>query len=98
MEDRQSKHKGELNFMAALDDEIAALTAQVKNATTVEASAKALIDGFQAQLKAATDAAAAAGASPEQLASFTTLGSSLDSASSDLAASVAANTPAAPTA
>ena len=81
--------------MAALDDKIAALTAQVTNDTTVEGSAKKLIDGFAAQLAAAVAAAAAAGATPAQLDQLTQLGAALDSASADLAASVAANTVAA---
>ena len=46
--------------MAALDDQITALTAQVKANTDVENSALVLINGFSAQLATAVAAAAAA--------------------------------------
>ena len=78
--------------MAALDDEITQLTAQVANDTTVEGSAVTLIDGFAAQLAAAVAAAAAAGATPAQLASLQALGTALTNNNTSLAAAVAANT------
>ena len=82
--------------MAALDDKIAALTAEVANNTSVEKSAAALINGFAKQLADAVAAAQAAGATPAQLQSLTDLSTSLAANDSDLAAAVAANTPAAP--
>lgn len=81
---------------SALGTEIAALTVQVTNDTSVEASATTMIAGFSAQLAAAIAAAQAAGATPDQLASLTALGGDLDTGSAALAAAVAANTPAAP--
>lgn len=82
--------------MAKLDDQIAALTDQVAQNTTVEKSALALINGFGAQLAAAIAAAQAAGASPAQLQALTDLGTTIKSSDDELAAAVAANTPAAP--
>jgi len=82
--------------MAALDDQITALTAQVAQNTTVEKSALALINGFAAQLAAAIAAAQAAGATTAQLKALSDLGTSLKSSDDELAAAVAANTPAAP--
>lgn len=81
--------------MAALDDAITALTAQVNANTTVIGSAKALISGFAAQLAAAVASAQAAGASPAQLAELTALQNTIEQNDNDLAAAVAANTPAA---
>jgi len=74
-------HKGDL-LMAAIDD----LTAQVAANTTVIGSALTLIQGLAAQL-------AAAGTDPVKLAA---LQASLKQSDDDLAAAVAANTPAAP--
>ena len=76
-------------------EQIAALTAEVNKAVTVEKSAKALIDGFNDRLKSAVDAALANGATAEELQPLTDLGTALDGASDDLATSVTANTPAA---
>jgi ABC-type transporter Mla subunit MlaD len=72
------------------------LAAQVTNITTVAGSAKALIDGFGARLQAAVDAAVAGGATAEELAPVQAEVDALSAAATDLAASVAANTPAAP--
>jgi hypothetical protein len=85
----------ELKQMAAIDDELAALSAQVTAETTVEASALALINGISARVAAAVAAALAAGATPAQLAEITSLGASIKASSDPLAAAVAANTPAA---
>lgn len=74
--------KQEGTEMAAIDD----LTAEVTRNTTVEASALVLIQGFAAQL-------AAAGTDPAKLAA---LQATLKQNDDDLAAAVAANTPAAP--
>ena len=73
-------------------DPLAALTAQVAASTSVDASAKILIDGFAGKLAAAVAAAAAAGATPQQLQQLTDLGTALKTSSDALAASVAANT------
>ncbi len=75
-------------FMAALDDKIAALQAEVANNTTVEKSALALIQGFGAQLKAAVDAALAAGATDAQLASLTNLQTTIAANDAELANAV----------
>lgn len=83
--------------MAALDDQITALTAQVSKNTDVEKSALALIQGFAAQLATAVAAAAAAGATPTQLSALNALGSTIKANDDELAAAVAANTAAAPT-
>ncbi len=67
-------------------DPLQGLSDQVAANTTVEGSAKVLIDGFAARL-------AAAGTDPTKLAALQT---ALKASSDALAASVAANTPAAP--
>lgn len=82
--------------MSKLDDEIAALKAEVAADVTVMGSAGKLIDGFGAQLAAATAAALAAGATDAQLQSLTDLQTTLAAEKDDLAAKVAANTPAGP--
>jgi hypothetical protein len=71
------------------------LTAQVAQTTSVDASAKVLIDGFAARMQAAVDAALSNGATAEELAPVQAEVDALTQSSSDLAASVAANTPAA---
>jgi len=70
------------------------LTAAVTKAVTVETSAQALIEGFGARLQAAIDTALANGATAEELAPLSELGTALDTESDALAAAVAANTPA----
>jgi hypothetical protein len=70
-----------------MDPALQSLSDQVTASTTVEGSAKILIDGFAARL-------AAAGTDPAKLKA---LGDALNSSSTALAASVVANTPAAPT-
>jgi len=82
--------------MAALDDKISALQAEVASNTTVEKSALVLIQGFSARLDAAVAAAQAAGASPAQLQSLTDLSTALKSNDDELAAAVVANTPPTP--
>lgn len=77
-------------------EQIAALTAAVNKATTVEKSAEALINGFGDRLTAAVNEALANGATPEELQPLTDLGTALDAESDALAAAVQANTPAAP--
>lgn len=85
------KHTQE-TFMAALDDKIAALQAEVANNTTVEKSALALIQGFAAQLAAAVAAAQAAGATAAQLQSITDLQTTLTANDAELANAVQAGT------
>ncbi len=82
--------------MAALDDQITALNAEVTKNTTVEKSALALIQGFSARLDAAVAAALAAGATQAQLTALTDLGTSLKANDDELAAAVVANTPTPP--
>ncbi len=71
------------------------LTDQVEVNKSVEGSAKVLIDGFGARLQAAVDAALANGATEAELAPVQAEVDALAASSADLAASVAANTPAA---
>lgn len=88
--------KGEILEMAALDDAITALQAEVANDTTVIQSADTLINGIAAQITAAVNAALAAGATPAQLTALSTLTSTLVANDTSLANAVAANTPTAP--
>ena len=71
------------------------LTAQVAQNVTVEGSAKVLIDGINARVATAITAAQA-GDSAAVVSSLTSLNTDLTNSSTALAASVAANTPAAP--
>ncbi len=86
-----SNQQKEQISMAALDDQITALTIEVANNTTVEASALTLIRGLKTQLATALAAAAAAGATPVQLASLTSLVGTLTTSDAALAAAVGAN-------
>ena len=81
--------------MAALDDQIAVLTADVTAEDTVIDSAVTLLNGIPALIKDAVDKALAAGATPAQLQSLTDLGTTMTAKSQALAAAVTANTPAA---
>jgi hypothetical protein len=81
--------------MAAIDDALDTLTAQVAQNTTVIGSAKVLINGFAAQLASAIAAAQAAGATPVQLQKMTDLQTAVKASDDDLAAAVAQGTPAA---
>jgi len=74
-----------------LDD----LAAAVSNATTVEASATALITGFAARMQTAIDAAIANGATEAELAPIQAETDSLTASAAALSAAVIANTPAA---
>jgi hypothetical protein len=76
---------------ATLED----LKTKISNATTVEDSAKQLIDGFGQRLSDAVAQAQANGATPEELAPVTDLATALQTESDALQASVVANTPAA---
>lgn len=82
----------EKTHMAKLDDEITALTSEVTNNTSVENSAIKVIQGISAQIAAAVAAATAAGATTAQLASLTSLQTTLAANDTALAAAVAANT------
>ncbi len=79
--------------MAAIDDAITTLTAQVAANTDVIGSAEVLINGFSARLDAAVAAATAAGATPAELKAVTDLSAALKAKDDELAAAVAANTP-----
>lgn len=71
------------------------LDAAVTQATTVAASATALIRGIAARVQAAVDAALANGATAEELAPVQAEADALKASSADLAAAVSENTPAA---
>jgi hypothetical protein len=75
---------------------LAALEAEVTEATTVMGSAVALINGFAARVQAAVDAALANGATEAELAPVQVEIDALNAAGDALAAAVVANTPAAP--
>ncbi len=74
---------------------LANLTAQVAQNVAVEASAKLLIDGIATRVQAAVDAALANGASEAEMAPVQAEVDAMNASSMELAASVAANTPAA---
>lgn len=76
---------------ASVDAGLAAMSAQIQATVGTEASAKALIDGFQARVDAAVAAALAKGATAAQLQEFTDLSAQLKTSSDALAADVAAN-------
>ena len=80
----------------SLSAEISGLQADVANDTTVVGSAVTLIQGLATQLAAALAAATNAGATPDQLAALNALQTDINTNASNLAAAVAANTPAAP--
>jgi hypothetical protein len=79
----------------ALDTALAALAAQTEANTSAIASAEMVIGGIAGQVKAAVDAALAAGATPAQLAAVQALSDKLKTDDAGLAAAIAANTPAA---
>jgi hypothetical protein len=71
---------------------LAALEAQVKATTDVEASAVLALDGVAARIQIAVDAAVANGATSEELAPVQAEVDALKASSDSLAAAVAANT------
>jgi hypothetical protein len=71
---------------------LAALEAEVTEATTVMASATALIEGFVGRIQAAVDAALANGATAAELAPVQTEVDALHASAGLLAAAVGANT------
>jgi len=75
--------------------QIAALTAEVEAATTVEDSATTFINGVPGLIASAVAAAVVNGATPEQLQPLTDLGTALQAKSDALTAALTANTPAA---
>jgi ABC-type transporter Mla MlaB component len=79
----------------SLSGAIASLQASVTNLTTVDQSAVALLQGLNAQLAAALSQAANLGATQEQLAALADLQHTIDTQTTNLAAAVQANTPAA---
>jgi hypothetical protein len=76
-----------------LDSTIGALTTEVTNATTVEASATAFVNGVPGLITAAVDKAVAAGATKAQLQAITDLATALKAKSSQLSDAITANTP-----
>jgi hypothetical protein len=76
--------------------DLSGIKSQVETTTSVEASAAALINGFQAKLDQAIADAVAANDNAD-LSALTELSNELKASSDDLASAVAANTPAAPT-
>lgn len=72
-----------------------ALSAQIQKATTVEASADALIKGISQRIADAVQAALANGATAAELQPVSDLGTALDAQSDTLQADITANTPAA---
>lgn len=73
---------------------IDALTAQVQQTTTVEASAVTLINGIAGEIQTAVTAALAGGATAAQLAPITDLTASLQTSAAALSQAITANTPA----
>lgn len=71
------------------------LTNEITNATSVEASATALINGIADRINAAVQAAIGNGATAEELKPVADLGAQLQQQSDALQAAVTANTPAA---
>ena len=80
-------------IMAALDDQIAALQAEVSSNTSIEQSAVALLNGLEKQLADALAAASAAGATAAQLAQLQAVHDVLAANDTGLAAAITANTP-----
>lgn len=74
---------------------LADLDKAVTQATTVEASAAALIRGIGARIEAARQAAIANGATAEELAPVQAEVEALNASATDLSAAVSENTPAA---
>lgn len=79
----------------AAPETLAALQAEVARNKSVDDSAIALLNGIQARIQAAVDAAIAGGATSEQVAAVQALADNLKSDTDALAAAVTANTPAA---
>lgn len=74
--------------------QLADLTNEITNATSVEASATALINGIADRIARAVSDAIANGATAEELAPVADLGTQLKAQSDALQAAVTANTPA----
>jgi hypothetical protein len=83
-----------LKMATDLKTEIADLTDDVAQLTTVDASAVALLTGLSKQLADAIAAAQAAGATAEQLQQLADLHTAITTQNQALADAVAANTPA----
>ena len=83
-------------FMAALDDAIAKLTADVTAEKAVVDSAIVFINGVPGLISAAVATAQAAGATADQLQALTDLSTKLEAETPALSAALTANTPAAP--
>lgn len=96
--DIRAKLERVLKHMAALDDKITQLQADVAAEGTVVDSAVTLIQGFPALIAAAVAAAQAAGATDAQLQSFADLSTAIEAKTKVLADAVSAGTPVAPAA
>lgn len=77
-----------------VQEAIDALTADVAQETSVNQSAITLIQGIPALISAAVAAAQAAGATPDQLAAFDSLNSTIAANSAALSSAVTSGTPA----
>lgn len=90
---QKSFQRDEVNFMSALDDSIAALSAKVNKCNTIIDSTDTFVRGIPALIADAVAKAQTAGATPEQLQALNDLGAALEAKADQLAADVVANTP-----
>jgi hypothetical protein len=90
--------KGFANMAAgqsALDSQIAQLTASVTAQSTVVGSVSTLLNSIPSLIATAVQTALAAGATPEELASLTALGTTIQQNTATLSQAVISGTPAA---
>jgi hypothetical protein len=80
-------------FMAILDDDLALLTTQVAQNTTITQSAVTLLNGIPDLITKAVAVALQNGATSEQLKSVTDLAAGIKASDDTLAAAITANTP-----
>jgi hypothetical protein len=80
----------------ALDSEIAQLTADVTDQTSVVTSLQTFVAGIPGLIATAVADAQAAGATPAELASLTTLGNLITQNSDNITAAITAGTPVTP--
>lgn len=74
-------------------NELAELTQDVTNETTVDKSAITFMNGFASMLATAVSQAVSNGATPAQLAGFNALGTTIQANAAAMAAAITANTP-----
>lgn len=89
----QSEIKEMVSKFASVTDALTGLTADVAAEKTVVASAVTLITGIPGLIQAAIATALAAGATPDQLQSFSDLSDQIEGDSTGLQGAVTANTP-----